>query len=311
VREAAYGTLTNDDRLLGHRLAGAWLADTGEPDACVIAEHFDRGGAPARSVDWYRRAAEQALEGNDFAAAIGLADRAATLGAQGSTLAALHLVRAEAHSWRGDPVVAERWAIEAAALWPEGSDGWFTAMRTLIIIAERLGRLVDLAALAARFVRLWADRPEATIAAEQVIATEQLVVSLALAGRVAQAAVLHARAERVAARFASDPAVAVKVGMARAIRAVAEGDLYASRAWMMSVVHDAEASGNLRAACNTRCHLAWSSLRLGAYDEAAALSRAVLQEAERMGLGLVAKRARFTLAFCLSTPATRQARAKR
>src|SRR5262249_31734385 len=59
VREAAYGMLTDEDRALGHRLAGAWLASVGEPDPRVIAEHFDRGDDRIAAVPWYRRAAEQ------------------------------------------------------------------------------------------------------------------------------------------------------------------------------------------------------------------------------------------------------------
>src|SRR5262249_10565109 len=66
VREAAYAMLTDRDRVLGHRLAGNWLEAIGEVEAVVLAEHFERGGEPARSVGWYRRAAEQALEGDDL-----------------------------------------------------------------------------------------------------------------------------------------------------------------------------------------------------------------------------------------------------
>ena len=70
VREAAYAMLTDDDRALGHRLAGEWLERAGERDAMVLAEHFERGGEPrARGRPGTARAAEQALEGNDFAAA--------------------------------------------------------------------------------------------------------------------------------------------------------------------------------------------------------------------------------------------------
>src|SRR5262249_41468220 len=66
VREAAYAMLTDEDRRLGHRLAGEWLLGAGEHEAAVLAEHFERGGEPARALGWYQRAAEQAIEGNDF-----------------------------------------------------------------------------------------------------------------------------------------------------------------------------------------------------------------------------------------------------
>src|SRR6185503_11381753 len=66
VREAAYGMLTEEDRSVGHRLAGEWLEQAGEGDAVVLAEHFERGGEPARAASWFRRAAEEAFEGNDL-----------------------------------------------------------------------------------------------------------------------------------------------------------------------------------------------------------------------------------------------------
>src|SRR5439155_18684750 len=40
VREAAYSTLTDADRALGHRLAAEWLEQRGERDSMVLAEHY-------------------------------------------------------------------------------------------------------------------------------------------------------------------------------------------------------------------------------------------------------------------------------
>ena len=45
--------LTDADRTLGHHLAGAWLEQAGAGDAMALAEHFRRGGEPARAVRWY------------------------------------------------------------------------------------------------------------------------------------------------------------------------------------------------------------------------------------------------------------------
>ena len=57
LREAAYAMLTDDDRVLGHRLAAAWLEQQGETDPLVLAEHCDRGGEPPRAAGFYFRAA--------------------------------------------------------------------------------------------------------------------------------------------------------------------------------------------------------------------------------------------------------------
>ena len=61
LREGAYATLTDEDRGLGHRLAGDWLAQHGEGDPMVLAGHFERGGDGERAASYYLRAAEQAL----------------------------------------------------------------------------------------------------------------------------------------------------------------------------------------------------------------------------------------------------------
>jgi tetratricopeptide (TPR) repeat protein len=76
VRDAAYATLTDADRALGHRLAGRWLEDAGEHDAALLAQHFERGNEPARAAGWYHRAAQQAVGGSDLDAALRRADRA-------------------------------------------------------------------------------------------------------------------------------------------------------------------------------------------------------------------------------------------
>ena len=43
VREAAYATLAEGDRAIGHWLAGQWLEQAGETDAAILKEHFTLG----------------------------------------------------------------------------------------------------------------------------------------------------------------------------------------------------------------------------------------------------------------------------
>src|SRR5205814_8851435 len=89
LRDAAYQMLTAQDLALGHALAGAWLERRGETEAAVLAEHFERGRERARAATWYRRAAEQALAGNDIDAAIARAERGVACGAAGIELGLL------------------------------------------------------------------------------------------------------------------------------------------------------------------------------------------------------------------------------
>jgi eukaryotic-like serine/threonine-protein kinase len=61
LREGAYASLTDEDKRLGHRLAGEWLEAHGEDDPMVLAGHFERGGEGARAASYYLRASEQAF----------------------------------------------------------------------------------------------------------------------------------------------------------------------------------------------------------------------------------------------------------
>ena len=60
LRGAAYATLTEQDRALGHRLAAAWLESTDE-DREVIAIHWLEGGDRARAASNFAQAAETRL----------------------------------------------------------------------------------------------------------------------------------------------------------------------------------------------------------------------------------------------------------
>ncbi len=50
LREGAYTMLTDEDRVLGHRLAGEWLEQHGEEDPLVLAEHFEQGREGERAA---------------------------------------------------------------------------------------------------------------------------------------------------------------------------------------------------------------------------------------------------------------------
>lgn len=134
VRDAAYGTLTDEDRRLGHRLAASWLEAAGETDALLLAEHLVRGGEPARAAGWLVRAAEQAFDANDFDAAVERADRAITSGAALEVRGRLRVLQAEAHIWRSDHVRAGECLTEAIALLPRGGIDWCKAVAGLLAV---------------------------------------------------------------------------------------------------------------------------------------------------------------------------------
>src|SRR6185503_8981417 len=106
----------------------------------LLAEHFERGREPLRAAVFYRRAAADAFEGNDFAAAIARAERAIVCGADGVERGSLRLLQAEAHSWRGENVDSLERAEEALALLPHASGPWLAAAAAVSEPAGRLGR---------------------------------------------------------------------------------------------------------------------------------------------------------------------------
>src|SRR5262249_44741625 len=121
----------------------------GESDARVLAEHAERGGDPGRAARGYRRAAEQALEGNDHDAAIARAEagiaclaaaRAAGAAPEGERElhGALRLVQAEGHRWRGENVETERLGLEAMRHLPRGGALWCRAAGEVGIASGRL-----------------------------------------------------------------------------------------------------------------------------------------------------------------------------
>jgi tetratricopeptide (TPR) repeat protein len=128
VREGAYATLTQTDRALAHRLAGDWLARAGETDPSVLADHYDRGESPELAVGHFRRAAAQAMEGNDYERALAYADRGLACGPDDPTRGSLLAIKSEVTYWRGDNAVASELAAEAAGLAPAGSRDWFAAV---------------------------------------------------------------------------------------------------------------------------------------------------------------------------------------
>jgi hypothetical protein len=286
VREAAYGMLTDEDRALGHRLAGAWLEQASEPRAAVIAEHFDRGGDPVRAVACYQRAAAQALAGSDLEAVLSYTERALSLslGASGETRGALARLRAEAHGWRRELAEAVRWAHEAMAALPKGSASWYSAVHFAGLSAGQLGQRDRLAAIAEELASRGSEE-EATGPA--AVATAAIVMTLVYAGLHAEAEVLHDRLEAIAPRFGDDPEVGGYVFWARWERALYSGRIERTRALAQGAIESFERIGNVCATYTSRMFLGISEVELGAHAAAEALLRALLADGQRLGVEYV------------------------
>ncbi|AKT36909.1 protein kinase domain-containing protein [Chondromyces crocatus] len=295
VREAAYATLTEGDRTLGHRLAGEWLEGAGERDAALLAEHYERGGDTERAVVWFRRAAEQALEANDFRGAISRAERGAA-SAEEEMLAALRLIQAEAHKWLGEAAEAERCAETAMQHFPSRSALWYAAAAEVASMRVRLGRSDRLADLAEE-LRAMGPPPEPSGA--NVSALARVAASLLHAGQHGPAEDLIEQIAQVAAPLASrDFVVAARIYALRASRALCYGDPAESLDCTEQSIPCFLHTGDLRNACLNRVNAAHCQIQLGMYARAEAGLREALEEAERMSLHNVATFAKQNLGLC-------------
>jgi predicted Ser/Thr protein kinase len=126
LRDAAYATLTDADRLTAHRLAGEWLEHAGEKDALVLADHFEQGGEPIHAIPLLLRAGQIALAAGKPDAALTLARRGFSVGASGGDLAGFQALECQAHAQLTDWHQVLESGSKALKLVPASSPSWFT-----------------------------------------------------------------------------------------------------------------------------------------------------------------------------------------
>ncbi|WP_437516755.1 serine/threonine-protein kinase [Sorangium sp. So ce1099] len=283
IREAAYGMLTEGDRRLGHALAGGFLAQRGEADPMALAEHFERGGEPARAATAYLAAARQALRGNDLGAVLARAARGVACDPAPATVGELRLIESQAHFWRGDLALAEERAAASAEDLAPGSAAWFSALTQILIAAGATG--------GHERVERWAGVARDTPASVEEgssaksVCLSSAALMLVFGGRYALADALLEGAESAIEGAAAPELDAVaNLHEARAIRAQASGDPGASLVGIEAALAAFERAGDVRRACLARMNLGYSYGQAGQLEEAEAALRQALAEAERMEL---------------------------
>ena len=290
VREAAYAMLTDADRALGHRLAGEWLEAAGERDALVLAEHFERGGEPARAVALVPARGRKRRSRATTSSARSRAPRRASVRDSGVELGTLHVVEAEAHRWLGESAEAIERALVAMTLLQPRSDTYFRACAEAASAAMR-ARGVDTALRVGSMLRenMLATAPAAVAAARTSAA-------LLLVGQVAEA---DALLSKLRADASTDPATRGEILRAQAMRALVAGDAERSRSHRGAggrvVRRSRRPPLRVRRARERRLRL----MELGAYADAEHELRASLSGAERMGLAYVVTGALHNLGLTL------------
>ena len=206
VREAAYASLTDDDRRAGHLLAARWLERAGERDPIAMIEHFEAGGAGRAGLSWYVAAAE-AVVYPTTGGLVPIAERGLRFaeGAEerGPLLAWLSYglsLSGRLHDARGA-------SIEALALTRPATSEWLTALSSLLVVGQSLPDSSLAPPYLSRLATL-ADDPEPSYAAGVCLWSAYIFARSVGEVRLADAAA--AMLERVADR-AGDEAPLVEM----------------------------------------------------------------------------------------------------
>ncbi|WP_428262886.1 serine/threonine-protein kinase PknK [Haliangium sp.] len=264
MREAAYAMLTDDDRRLGHALAGAWLEDTGGADSRGLAEHFLRGGDSARALGHFERAARQALEAHDDGEALRLVERAIEVGAGGEALGRLYTIQAAAYYLGYRHTDCTQAARAALPHLPRYSQLWFQAMGHAIS-AAMLGGNQPAAAT------LYSDVRDATAApgaeGEQIVCLSRTAYHLFVIGATAEAEPILERIDDLERDGpAIDTRLLAQLNSTRALAATYRGDFAAVHTHLERAMDAFERAGDLVNLASERNFLALSWLQMGRYD---------------------------------------------
>ena len=282
IRDAAYETLTEADRALGHRLAGEWLEDTGDHDPRTLALHFDRGGDRVRARAHYVRAAEEALLGNDVEGTISLARLAIEYGAEGEEKAHLELLCAEAEFWRGDLRESERLARAAAAAFRPSTRRWYDATALALLVAGQQG---DNDRVEEWLGVVGPTEAEPGALEAQIRCLCRGISQVTYGHRRDQAMAALRRVDELAPEpEALSPTTAAWVNRVRGETGMYfRGDLYAMVVGQERAAEQFERAGALRDACLCRLLFASCLSLSGAYVESQTHTARAMQDAERLG----------------------------
>ncbi|MGE5185235.1 MAG: ATP-binding protein, partial [Acidobacteriota bacterium] len=296
VREAAYALMDDADRALGHRLAGDWLADHGYADALALAGHFSRGGDRARAAEYYARAAEQALGGNDNAAAIAHARRGLDCGVAGALSGRLHLACAEAFNTRGEHGTTTEHAAAAIGSLPPGSAAWFRAQDELFFAVGRLGEIPR----AVTIVRdLVTAHPAHDAHRAQLRSIARAAIIMFRFGPPDVGATLAERAEEIAAGLTFDQGTEQRLHTLRAMAARARGEVDRALEEHERAIRSCELARNMRELGFTFLSYGGIYAEIGEHETAVPLLARGIDIAARYDVGTVAGLLHFSSALSL------------
>ncbi len=279
LREAAYATLTDADRALGHGLAARYLETAGETPPHVMAEHCERGGDRSGAARYYRVSAAAALDADDLAGAVDRAERGLACGPGEEDRVALRWTLDEARLWLGDTGATIDSAVARLAELPLRSDGWYGAAAHALAACTHRG---DYGVVPGIVELLLATPREGRGDREHIFACARASIASTFGGRLDDARALLELPE--GALDGADPLTQATVHSAHAMLGYMSGDYEQSMASGELAIAAFERAGNARGAALQRSNLGYVRIRLGDYATAEALLRETLPDAARFGL---------------------------
>jgi tetratricopeptide (TPR) repeat protein len=297
TRRAAYGMLTEEDRLAAHAAVARWLESEDGSEPRLVADHFERAGLAREAVPHHAKAAVVALRSSDFGGAKTHAARGLEGSSEDETRGVLYHVLAEAAYWAGDTDGALEHAANVRRLAAPGSELWLDAARIEGALAIRRGLMDDVLGIARSLAEA-----EPVPGGERAFAgtAARLASHTYLAGDGALAGRLLARAEALLAASSERwPVVLATLHDARARRAELAHDHVGERAERREAVWAFDEVGDRRRGCISRTNLGVAELHLGLFEEARRSLEDARTIAVELGLEVAAAAAECNLGLVL------------
>lgn len=275
LREGAYAMLTDRDRALGHELAGEWLRNAGEQEPMILAEHFERSTSPRLAASYYARAAEQALRGADFPAALARIEKGLALGISGETKAALHGMLSSTYILTAQYAKAYESASSVLSEPNLGSSSRARALGYAVASAIFLGKYDVFGELFPEILKI---DPEPDVAASIQQALYSVFIMFIVSGQKAYAEPYLQRMIQIAERYRQADFLAaawVEFAQMFAAREI-QDDLWIARKHSLAAAELYAAAGAREYFAITKAHLGLSYLQLGLRSEAEEILNEVL-----------------------------------
>jgi tetratricopeptide (TPR) repeat protein len=247
----------------------------------VLAEHFDKGGAPARAVPHYLRASQDAIAGSSFARGVALVERGVACGAVGGELGRLRYLQTEAYAMRFELARCAAPGTEAVGLLERGSGEWFGAVGALMVSYALRGDREHALPLLADLI---ATEPQPGAIMSCMVGYCWTMMTLAFSGKYANVAELVPRAARLQARLAPDDrTIEALVALSRWWAACCEHQPWHRLVLAQRGAALCEDAGTSVWGARAYADLGVSLLGLGAYDDAERALMRGLEIADRTG----------------------------